>query len=221
MCGRVIRTSSAEVLRQTFDLASLPDDLRDRYNLAPTDPIPVIRSAPAPRKLLRWGLKMSDGRMAGVNVRVESLSRPIYRDNVRDRRCLVIVDGFYEWRAIGGKKFPYVIAREDKAPMALAGIYDANDCCAILTAKSQGIVATLHDRMPVMLADSAFATWLDRRVKDVRPLLAATTADGLICYPVSRAVNSVKNDDARLLERVPDPECEPPRGSTLPLFGAS
>ena len=82
--------------------------------------------------------------------------------------------------------------------------------------KNQPNPTNLRDQI---LAD--FATWLDRRVKDVRPLLAATTADGLICYPVSRAVNSVKNDDARLLERVPDPECEPPRGSTLPLFGAS
>ncbi len=217
MCGRVIRTSPVEALRQIFDLVAVPDGLRDRYNLAPSEPIPVIRR-PRHLELLRWGLKMPDARMAGINARVESLTKPIYRDKVRDNRCLVVVDGFYEWRSLGGVKFPYLIARQDKAPLVMAGIYDSTDGCAIITAPSQGVVSTLHDRMPIILPPGSFGAWLDQNEKDVRSILAQATADGLTCYPVSRAVNSVRNDDPRLIEPVSDPVAELPTGKTLTLF---
>jgi putative SOS response-associated peptidase YedK len=217
MCGRVIRTSPVEALREIFDLVAVPDGLRDRYNLAPSEPIPVIRR-PHHLELLRWGLKMPDARMAGINARVESLTKPIYRDKVRDNRCLIVVDGFYEWRSLGGKKFPYLIARQDKAPLVMAGIYDSTDGCAIITAPSQGLVSTLHDRMPLVLPPDSFAAWLDQNEKDVRSILAQATADGLTCYPVSRAVNSVRNDDPRLIEPVSDPVAELPTGKTLTLF---
>ena len=152
-----------------FDLVSVPEDLRDRYNLAPKQPIPVIRR-PHRIELLRWGLDMPDARMAGINARVESLSRPLYREKLRHTRCLVVVDGFYEWKSIAGKKFPYLISREDRAPMVFAGIYDSTDGCAILTAPSQGVVAALHDRMPVVLQADAFAAWIDPAVNDVSPI---------------------------------------------------
>jgi putative SOS response-associated peptidase YedK len=155
MCGRVIRTSPVELLKQRLDLASMPDVLPDRYNLAPADLIPVLRY-PRQLELLRWGLKMPEARMAGINARVESLAKPIYREKLRNKRCLVLVDGFYEWRSVNGKKQPYLIAREDKAPMVMAGLYDSSDGCAIITMPSQGIVATLHDRMPDMLAANSF-----------------------------------------------------------------
>ncbi len=161
---------------------------------------------------------MPDARMAGINARIESLTKPIYRDKVRDKRCLVVVDGFYEWRSVAGKKFPYLIARQDKTPMVMAGIYDATDGCAIITAPSQGVVAALHDRMPLVLQPDKFAAWIDPSVKDVRPILAKASADGLTCYPVSRAVNTVRNDDPRLIERVPEPVAELPKGKTLGLF---
>jgi putative SOS response-associated peptidase YedK len=217
MCGRAIRTSPVEVLRQMFDLVSVPDGLRDRYNLAPSDPIPVIRR-PRHLELLRWGLKMPDARTVGINARVESLTKSIYREKVRENRCLVVVDGFYEWRSLGEKKYPYLIAREDKAPVVMAGIYDATDGCAIITAPSQGVVATLHDRMPVVLSRDAFEAWIDPSVRDVRSILAKASADGLTCYPVSLAVNTARNDDPRLIERVSEPVVELPRGKTLRLF---
>ncbi len=217
MCGRVIRTSSIGVLRQMFDLESVPEGLRDRYNLAPSEPIPIIRR-PRHLELLRWGLRMPDARMAGINARVESLTKLIYREKLRESRCLVVVDGFYEWRAVGGKKFPYLIARQDKAPMVMAGIYDSTGGCAIVTTPSRGIVSTLHDRMPLVLAPESFAVWLDPNEKDVRSILAQATADGLTCYPVSRAVNSVRNDDPTLIEPVSDPVAEVPTGKTLTLF---
>jgi putative SOS response-associated peptidase YedK len=206
-----------EVLKQLFDLTSVPDALPDRYNLAPTDPIPVIRY-PRQLELLRWGLEMPNSRMAGINARVESLSKPIYREKLRDMRCLIVTNGFYEWRAVGGKKQPYVIAREDGAPMVMAGIYDSSGGCAILTAPSQGVVATVHDRMPVILAPNAFEAWIDPSVQDVRSILAEATADGLISFPVSTRVNNVRKDDPMLIERAPEPVEEEPKGKTLSLF---
>ena len=220
MCGRVLRTSPVELLTQLFDLLAAPNDLRDRYNLAPTDPIPVIRT-PRHLELLRWGLEMPSIRMAGINARVESLSKPIYREKVREKRCLVVVDGFYEWRALGGKKQPYLIAREDRAPLVMAGIYDSSGRCAIITAPAAGVVASLHTRMPVLLEREAFDTWLDPAVKDVREVLAKASGDGLTCYPVSTRVNAVRNDDAMLVTRVPEPVAEvkeTAKGKTLSLF---
>ncbi len=90
------------------------------------------------------------------------------------------------------------IYREDKAPMVPAGIYDSTDGSAIITTPSQGVVATLHDRMPVMLHTDTFAVWIDPSVKDVRSILATASADGLVCVPVSRDVNNVRNDNARV-----------------------
>jgi putative SOS response-associated peptidase YedK len=200
-----------------FDLVSVPDDLCARYNLAPSEAIPVIRH-PRHLEMLRWGLRMPDTRMAGINARVESLRKPIYRDKIRDNRCLVVVDGFYEWRSLGVKKFPYLVACRDNAPMVMAGIYDSTGGCAIITAPSQGVVATLHDRMPVVLPPDSFAAWLDPSVSDALPILAKATADGLTCYPVSFAVNSVRNDGPKLIERVSDPGAELPKGKTLALF---
>ncbi len=220
MCGRLIRTSPVAVLRQLFDLASVPAALEDRYNLAPTDAVPVIRHK-GRLELLRWGLEMPSARMAGINARVESLARPLYRDKVRDKRCLVVVDGFYEWRRVDGKKYPYLIAREDRAPMVMAGLYDRSDGCAVLTMPSKGVVARLHDRMPVLLDRAACDVWIDPRVTDVKAVLAAATSDGLIAYPVSPRVNTPKNDDPSILERVTEPPAEQagtPRGKTLPLF---
>jgi putative SOS response-associated peptidase YedK len=194
-----------------------PDELSPILpDFTPKHPIAMRRNGRS--RCPKCALKMPDARMAGINARVESLTKPIYRDKVRDNRCLIVVDGFYEWRSLGGKKFPYLIARQDKAPLVMAGIYDSTDGCAIITAPSQGLVSTLHDRMPLVLPPDSFAAWLDQNEKDVRSILAQATADGLTCYPVSRAVNSVRNDDPRLIEPVSDPVAELPTGKTLTLF---
>jgi putative SOS response-associated peptidase YedK len=99
----------------------------------------------------------------------------------------------------------------------MAGIYDSTDKCAIITTPSQGPCAR-WDRMPLVLQPGSFAAWLDQNEKDVRSILAQATADGLTCYLVSRAVNSVRNDDPRLIEPVSDPVAELPTGKTLTLF---
>jgi putative SOS response-associated peptidase YedK len=109
MCGRVIVTSPEEILKQLFDLTVMPDVLPLRYNLAPTDPIPILRE-PHHLELVRWGLTMKDPRHAGINAKVENLGR-VYGDAITNHRCLVVTDGFFEWKRVGDKKYPFLIQR--------------------------------------------------------------------------------------------------------------
>jgi len=211
MCGRAVRTSPADVLCQLFDLRELPPELPVRYNLAPTQPIPVIREA-GKLELLRWGLAMKNPKAGGFNARAESLGSRTYSGA---RRCLVVVDGFYEWRKSGGRRQPFVVQRADGAPMALAGLSDTTGACAIVTAPARGVVASIHDRMPIVLEHDDWAAWLDP-TRDVRPILASASADRLAMHAVSPRVGNVHNDDAGLLVPVPDGVSEAPR--SLGLF---
>ena len=218
MCGRATLSASEADLRRIFGLTELLP-LAPRFNIAPSQVIAVIRE-PRKLELLKWGLELARGR--GVNVRAETVARaPQYRDAFRTRRCLVVVDGFYEWkREPNAKKQPFLVRREDAQPFALAGIWDRStnadgeviDACAVITAKAQPPVAELHDRMPVVIAPESHARWLD---PEERPtdLLAPSGAD-LVAYAVSPLVNSPANDDPRLVEPLQDPD----RGKNLELF---
>ena len=187
------------MLRQLFKLQHIPL-LNPRYNIAPSQGLPVIRE-PHKLELLHWGLA-DVGRARGVNVRAETVARaPQYRDSFRSRRCLVIVDGFFEWQHLEGKrKQPYLVHREDRKPFALAGIWD-RDTCAVITGDAQGVVATLHNRMPIVIPPAAYDRWLDPSERAPIDLLVPTAAD-LVAHPVSELVNSPKNDDPKLIEPV-------------------
>jgi putative SOS response-associated peptidase YedK len=141
-------------------------------------------------------------------VRVESVARaPQYRDAFRRRRCLVIVDGFFEWQRRGEVKQPFFVRREDHKPFALAGIWEPAvttdgevvDCCAVITGDAKGAVAELHDRMPLIVPAAGYARWLDPDRGDLADLLVPS-GDGLVAYPVSAFVNSPDNDDRRCIE---------------------
>ena len=221
MCGRTVLVTPGDDLRELFALDEIPP-LVPRYNIAPTQPIAVIRE-PRRLELLRWGLILPRSMGPGINVRVETAARvPAYRESFQKRRCLVIVDGFYEWKRLGKKaKQPYLIHREDGRPWAFAGIWTTSttkdgeliDTCAIITGEARGVVVELHDRMPIAIGAEAFDRWLDPNVRDVADLLLPD-ALGLIAHPVSPAVNTAANDDPRCLERV---EPMGPRGN-LSLF---
>jgi len=202
MCGRVIRTTPVDVLEQLFGLTSHPAELRDRWNLAPTDPIPVVRT-PHVLEVVRWGLEMPDRRHTGINAKSENLLRR-YGDALRDRRCVVLVDAFYEWRTIGRQKYPFLIHRQDGFPMPMAGIHDGQGC-AIITKPAQGVVAELHARMPVLLERDQLDPWLLGTMHDASAMMDAANANGLTMFPVSQRVNSVKNDDPSLIVRVTEP----------------
>jgi putative SOS response-associated peptidase YedK len=211
MCGRATLSTSPADLRELFGLEEMPE-LVPRYNVAPSQPIAVLRE-PHRLELLRWGLATQPGtRHAGINVRVETVARaPAYRASFRSRRCLVVVDGFFEWRRRGSTSKPFVLRRPDGKPFALAGIWDRTitadgeivDACAVLTRKAEGVVAELHDRMPLILAPDQYDAWLDRRLEDASPLLRLASVD-LVAHAVSPAVNNPANDDARCVEPVED-----------------
>ncbi len=223
MCGRTKLTASPEDLRELLGLEAMPE-LAPRYNVAPTQPIAVVRE-PHRLEVLRWGLAVPPGaRHAGINVRIETVARaPAYRSSFRSRRCLVVVDGFFEWKRQGKTSQPHLLRRPDGKPFALAGIWDRSitadgevvDACAILTRAASGVAAEIHDRMPVVLDPRQFDDWLDHRLRD-EALLLRPDSPILVAHPVSTAVNSPANDDARCIEPV-DPG-EPAVGETRSLF---
>ncbi|MET1231215.1 MAG: SOS response-associated peptidase [Candidatus Limnocylindrales bacterium] len=223
MCGRFTQQRPTAELAEIFDAESLVESSEPRFNVAPTDGVVAVVHPPNDRRLLtslRWGLipAWADDARAGsrmINARSETIfSSPAYRASVRKRRCLIPADGFYEWRRVadGSKapKQPYLIHRLDGGPLALAGIWSPWKqpetgewlrSCAIVTTTPNPLMARLHDRMPVILAESAWERWLDPDLDDVaelRGLLGPSPSDELEAYPVSTLVNSVRNDSSDL-----------------------
>jgi putative SOS response-associated peptidase YedK len=219
MCGRYFLHSSADKLTRLFGEMPMPL-LEPRYNIAPTQPVPIVRQSATGRRemvLVRWGLipgwsKGPDSRYSMINARVETVAqKPAYRNAFRYRRCLVPADGFYEWRVAGGAKQPYVLRPRDGRPLALAGLWehwqdaDGNEIesCTILVGAANAQVGRIHERMPVVIAPGSFDLWLDihsQKPQPLQTLLAAQQAPVLEIYPVAKAVNSPKNDSAQLLE---------------------
>jgi putative SOS response-associated peptidase YedK len=222
MCGRAILANSAEELRRALGLTTVPE-LLSRFNIAPTQPIAVVREA-GKLELLTWGLAGEPKRGPRINVRMESIEQA-YRGAFQARRCLVVVDGFYEWKRDSneghGRGRPFAIRREDGAPFALAGIWERRvtadgevvESCAVVTGPARGVVEGVHDRMPVTIARESFEPWLTGDVRAARALLG-TRAEGLVAYEVGSRVSSPKNDDAQCLE----PAAPERRTGNLTLF---
>ncbi|RMD89717.1 MAG: SOS response-associated peptidase [Alphaproteobacteria bacterium] len=218
MCGRFLLTSPLEAVRAAFDLGPVETNLAPRYNIAPTQEIAVVRAdADGGRALafLRWGLVPSwmkeppKGRPM-INARAETVAeRPAFRAAFRHRRCLVPADGWYEWRreAQGGKQ-PYLIRLREAAarPFAFAGIWERWQppdgspelmSVAILTRAAWPELATLHDRMPLVLAREGYARWLTGSPPAPREI-AEPPGEAYEFYPVSRRVNRVALDAPEL-----------------------
>ena len=241
MCGRFALLASTDLAEAYFDLAEL-DDLPARYNIAPTQPIAVIDAGldgVRHVRLVRWGLIPSWAKEAKTqsllfNARSETAAdKPSFRAAMRHRRCLVPADGFFEWKRQGEARFPYYIRRRDGGPMAFAGIWETwlgadgseIDTGAILTTAANGLMARLHDRMPVILPPESWADWLDcanHRPEDVRELTRPAPDDLLEAIAVSERVNAVRNDDGGLLEPLAEPvvaEPAQPARKTRPAQG--
>jgi putative SOS response-associated peptidase YedK len=217
MCGRTALTATPEDLREAFGLDRSPD-VSPRYNVTPSQPVAVVRvvrGAPG-RTLesLRWGLvpAWADDPKIGHKLalaRVETVATtPAFRDAFRSRRCLVVVDAFYEWKRDGkGPGQPFVIRRPDGAPFALAGVWDRwtskdgeiIESCAILTQPAPPPVDAVHDRTPVVLERESWPRWLDAAVSNVATLLEARPAP-LVATTVSTYVNDPRHDDPRCME---------------------
>jgi putative SOS response-associated peptidase YedK len=229
MCGRYAITTAPEAIRALFRYPEQPN-FPPRYNVAPTQPVPIVRMAEGKRQfaLVRWGLipawvKDPRGFSLVINARGESvLDKPAFRNAMKRRRCLFPADGFYEWKRDGERKRPYFVRLKAGGPMAFAGLWESwmgpngeeQETAAIVTTTASRSIAHIHDRMPVILAPEAFDFWLDPNV-DAQSAAAAIqpAKDALIeCYQVSSAVNRTENDSAKLVEPLTEPEPdEPPK----------
>jgi putative SOS response-associated peptidase YedK len=221
MCGRFVQHADADIYASQFELASVCE-LHPRYNVAPTQPVLAVRqTAEGSRELvpLRWGLipawsKGPDSRYSMINARADTIAtKPAYRDAFKRRRCLIPAEGFYEWKAEGKGKAPYLVRRKDGAPFALAGLWERwkdpegepVESCTIVVTSANALVSEIHDRMPVIIGRGDYATWLDPETKDaerLQALLQPADPDDLTLHPVSRLVNSPRNDGPELLEPV-------------------
>lgn len=188
-------------------------ELRPRFNVAPGDRVLAVTvdGHGAPRgELLRWGLvppwsRTPESTLTMINARAETLEeRPAYREAFRRYRCLIVADGFYEWRRrAGGPSQPFHIARADRQPFAFAGLWSVwrgeertIRSCTILTTAAEGAVASLHDRMPVILPAEAEGAWLDPGSARQRllELVSSSEAARAELRPVSTAVNDARHD---------------------------
>ena len=216
MCGRYKLSRRKQVVEEYFDAVSDEPDWAPRYNIAPTQPIPVIRQNPKePRRelsLMKWGLipswsKDSSGAAMMINARSETAAtKPAFRDVLKSRRCLIPADGFYEWVRTGKAKQPYCFEVNDGELFAFAGLWDRwkdssgnwIKTCSILTTTPNAVTSAVHDRMPVILDPDRYVLWLDpgmTNVEAVSDLLRPYDAQVMRCHPVSTRVNSVVNDD--------------------------
>jgi len=218
MCGRFVIKSPPDTMRRTFGYAEQPN-FPARYNVAPTQPIPVVRLVNGERSfaLVRWGLIppwVKDPRAFSllINARAESvLDKPAFRNAMRRRRCLIPADGFYEWKQDGARKRPYY-ARA-KGPVGFAGLWETwmgpngeeMETACIVTTAANRTLRHLHDRMPVVIPPEAFDLWLDCAKVDgetAAALLVSAPEDSFEAYEISTAVNRTANDSAALIEPV-------------------
>jgi len=206
-------------LAEIFGAESLVDDPGGRYNIAPTDEAIVVVERDERRALTnyRWGLIPHWAESARIasrtfNARAETVATaPVFRESFRRRRCLVPVDGFYEWKREGSVRQPYRVFRSDGRPLALAGLWsgwrdpdggEVRRTFTIVTTTPNDTIAELHDRMPVIIPDDAWARWLDPRPAEpgeLRALLEPDTTVALEIAAASRLVNDVRHDGPELL----------------------
>lgn len=226
MCGRYILTSPATELRAAFNVSpqSLPEHVQfpPRYNIAPSQPIGVVIEEGGARhfRLMRWGLIpawVKDPRSFTllINARSETAAaKPSFRDALRYRRCLVPANGYYEWQSIAGRKRSFAILPPGGDLFAFAGLYETwtgahgeeMDSVAILTIAASPDLASLHDRMPVVIPPHAHERWLncrDHPASNIKDLLKPSAPGTFSFHEVSNAVSNPSHDDARLIAALP------------------
>jgi putative SOS response-associated peptidase YedK len=232
MCGRYIQIGPWSSVVEFFNLIpSTGVNLRPRYNIAPTQDVPVVRAGSPGRELvhLRWGLVPRWHREPGrgtvlINARLETVAeKPSFRSAYRARRCLLPADGWYEWRAIRGGKQPVLVTLAGRRPFAFAGIWErwegngtAIESVAILTMEATPALRAIHHRMPAVIADPGRVdAWLSDALGDTdRRRLLEPGGLAFESHDVSRAVNDVRHDAPDCIEPFdPEPEGTGPGGT--------
>jgi putative SOS response-associated peptidase YedK len=226
MCGRYRLSRRKQIIEEHFDVSG-EEDWSPRYNIAPTQPVPVIRKHPKTGRelsLLRWGLIPSwaaDPSMGfkTINARSETVTTTAsFSGPFRSQRCLIPANGFYEWKRNGKTKQPYCFEVGDGRVFAFAGLWDtwknpngeAIHTCAILTTTPNALLAEIHDRMPVILNPRDYDLWLNSGRTEAMLQLLRPYSGQMRGFPVSTRLNYVQNDDAECA--VPVELKEPPQG---------
>lgn len=216
MCGRYSQTKIKEKeLKARFRLKKLPEQLELQFNIAPTQPVQaILNSSPEGMHLVRWGLipswaKEPNTKYSLINARAETIAeKPVYKGLIKNKRCLIIADSFYEWKKVGTKKEPYRIMLKDEGLFAFAGIWDhwerdGNEIisCSIITTSANGLVRDIHDRMPVILPREYERRWLsDIKVEEALALLKPLAGSFLKFYPISTIINSPVYNSAEVIK---------------------
>jgi putative SOS response-associated peptidase YedK len=216
MCGRYRLSRRKQLIEEHFDTSPWDEDWNPRYNIAPTQPVPVIRQHPKEpvRQIsnMHWGLiphwaKDASGAASTINARSETAAeKPAFRDPIKFRRCLIPADAFYEWSRSATSKQPYCFEVNDGELFAFAGLWDGwknaegqwIKTFSILTTIPNAVTSAVHDRMPVILDPDSYDVWLDpgmTNVQVISELLKPYDARLMRCYPVSARINRVANDD--------------------------
>ncbi len=221
MCGRyaIVLVGGGDLQRR-FSLENLLDHPQARFNVAPTQTLPVVvRNSPDRVEMMRWGLIPSWAKDASIgsrmiNARAETVAeKPAFRRLLRSQRCLVPATGFFEWKREGDGKAPHFIHLPDEPLFAFAGLYDTwHDpngqtvrSYSIITTEPNEVIAPIHNRMPLILRRDDEDGWLDpenTEPENLLPLLRPYPAHAMAAYPVSRMVNSPANDAPDLLLRI-------------------
>lgn len=214
MCGRLTLTHPGEALAALFqavpgnDLPAVP-----QYNLCPTQEVPVVTSEGGRRlRSMRWGLvpgwyaSPTDGPLI-INARSDTVAgKPAFREAIRQRRCLVLASGFYEWSAGEGKeRLPWHVTRADGAPLALGGLWSPwgeMATCAIVTLEAGPNMAHIHDREPLVLEAEDWPLWLGEAGHGAARLMKGTAPGVLVSHRVGKAVNSNRAQGAALVAPV-------------------
>lgn len=223
MCGRFDNLIAREAYRTIYRALRLPQsNFPPRYNVAPTDQIPIVRVDPRDGEreltMARWGLipfwMKQKPRVPHINARAETVHQtPLFREAFFKRRCLIPATGFYEWENTATGKQPWRFVRKDLEPFAFAGLWEYAKIegepilsTAIIVGEPNVLTGAVHDRMPVMLMPEDYDAWLDEAtpVDVLRGLLRPYDPELMKAYQVSRAVNSVKNDTEECIAPIAD-----------------
>ena len=220
MCGRFTLTLDPIELREIFNLMEMPEEWMQRFNIAPSQLVAVLTN-PDERRIdfFQWGLVPSWAKDPSIgfrliNARSETIAeKPSFRSALARRRCLILADGFYEWKKMGGKtpSMPYYFKLKDNKPFAFAGLWEQWQppegnllkSCTIITCPANELVGSVHDRMPVMFDAAHSWQWIENRPQeDLQNMLQPFPPELMSAYPVGRAVNSPNNDEPGLIKPV-------------------
>jgi len=218
MCGRFAQFTVLDNLQSRFPIDRVACEVRPSYNVAPSQEIlSIIRLKGNQLVNLNWGIvpfwvKDISKAAKPINARVETAAeKPSFKAAFRYRRCLILADGFYEWKKIGSRKQPWFLTLPEKEPFAFAGLWDAwtgeegsvYHSCTILTTAASDAIREIHHRMPIVLTPDAFNEWLNPDNQDTSKLeilLTKHTVREFTAYPVTIYVNSPKNNDPKCIE---------------------